>query len=144
MGEKNGVLKFSDGKSDVKNHISSSGDISVNVKKLDEFDFPSTIALIKIDVEGYEKFVLIGGAVTLSKVKCIIYESSEHQYSRYNYKTTDIINILQDQGFNIFKKHNKTIYPIATGYTSEKVENIIAVRDIDDFIIRTGYTVKIA
>lgn len=52
--------------------IGSGAGLIVEVKTLDSFNFEN-ISLIKIDVEGFEEEVLLGGIKTIAKCKPIIY-----------------------------------------------------------------------
>jgi FkbM family methyltransferase len=117
---------------DTMNHVSESNSnntITISVKQLDEFtNNLSIIDLIKIDVEGYELFVLKGAKSTLQKTKKIIFESDSRLQHNYNYKTTDIINFLKNENFNIYKLiDSNIIYEIPFNYISEQGEDLIAI-----------------
>lgn len=76
LSNKSSTLNFSF-QNNTTNRVVNNDDkksIKVAVKKLDDFDISPT--MIKIDVEGFEYFVLEGGKETLksSKLKCIIIE----------------------------------------------------------------------
>ncbi|MEO6119709.1 MAG: FkbM family methyltransferase, partial [Terriglobales bacterium] len=70
LGAEASTMRFSNLRDDDLNHIAEDGLIPVPVVPLDELSFP-TIALLKIDVEGFEKFVFEGGKNTLGKVSCV-------------------------------------------------------------------------
>ena len=117
---------------DTMNHVSESNSkntITISVKKLDDFtENLNIIDLIKIDVEGYELFVLKGARSTLQRTKKIIFESDTRLQNKYNYKTNDIINFLKNQNFKIYKLiDSKTIFEIPFNYISEQGEDLIAI-----------------
>ena len=68
LGNKKGEVNFSDSRSDSLNAIlENNNGITVPICKLDDLPInESSIALMKIDVEGYEQFVLLGA---LKKLK---------------------------------------------------------------------------
>lgn len=103
------------------------------------------INLLKIDVEGYEKFVLEGAKQTLAKVSCIYLEISEKNFSAFGYKTSDILQFLEDEGFKLLKRTSvrNEILKVDPSYLSRKLsyENLIAVRNIQDFESRTAWKV---
>jgi len=69
LGNRNGVVTFSDGKSDDTNLvITNDSGITVPIRRLDEIEIENdSVSLLKIDVEGYEKFVIEGGEYLLQK-----------------------------------------------------------------------------
>lgn len=76
--------------------------ICVRMKRLDEIGINNkSFALLKIDVEGYEKFVLQGAERLLNKVNCIYLEASELATSRFGYKITELLDFLRSKGFVI-------------------------------------------
>ncbi|RKY06137.1 MAG: hypothetical protein DRP65_12145 [Planctomycetota bacterium] len=110
------------------------------MKPLDNIDIgESSIALLKVDVEGYEKFVLEGAGRLLENILCICYESAEDHFRKFGYSCAELNDILRAKGFNLFRFANDRLLRIDKSYISENPENIIAVRDIDDFKKRTGY-----
>ena len=74
IGNKTGHVIFSNIRSDTMNSVKleSSDGIQIPIKKLDDLPISETsISLIKIDVEGYEKFVL-DGAPKMHKIPVIL------------------------------------------------------------------------
>ena len=83
------------------NKVSTSGQgIKVKVKTLDELCEHKTPDFIKIDVEGYEWFVLNGGLKTLSNdtLKLILIELNESG-KNFNIQDDQIVKLLKDNGF---------------------------------------------
>jgi FkbM family methyltransferase len=76
VGTERGVLGFSDGL-DTINHVQLvGGQIQVPVVALDEMELQSDSIFMKIDVEGFEAYVLSGGAELFrsGRVKCFMME----------------------------------------------------------------------
>ena len=77
----------------------------VTVSTLDQItQNKKNISLLKIDVDGYEKFILEGGINTLKNInlKVIIIElNGSNEY--YNYPEKDIINFLNNFHFKPYK-----------------------------------------
>lgn len=69
---------------------------------LDEFDFPQ-IDLIKIDVQGWEKLVLLGSSKLLTQYKpTLIVEFEYFQLSKTNTTCNDLFNYIRSQNYYIF------------------------------------------
>ena len=78
-------------------------EVIVKTKKLDSFTFPK-IDFIKIDVEGHEKEVLLGGKETILKYLPKMY--IEIWPKNLNY----ISEILKSMGYNNMKKTSSNNY----------------------------------
>lgn len=120
VGDAKGEIHFSNDTSDVRNHVVRMGAIVVEVDLLDNVLRPhhfTCINLMKIDVEGYEIFVLKGAVETLQQVETLFLECAGHE-RRYGYEDKDLRTLLRSQGFRVFRiMHNPN--------------NIIASRSID-------------
>jgi len=143
VGDKSGTILFSNQKSDCQNKImleKSNETIEVPIKLLDELTTEEPeINLLKIDVEGFEKFVLLGAKKTLEKTNCVYIETIEKLYNYYNYDRKKIFKILHDYGFELFTISKNSIKKISNEKSSES-DDIIGLRDINDFISRTKMT----
>jgi FkbM family methyltransferase len=64
------------------------------------------IKLLKVDTEGYEKFVFLGATRILQKTVCVIFEGLREHYARFGYEMMAVVEILQDLGFNIYSYRN--------------------------------------
>lgn len=138
VSDKSGKLIFSKNL-DTVNHVLTESEshvsVEVGVVTLDSFiddQFPS---LIKIDVEGYEKYVLQGAKLTLSnsQLKAIILEVNGSGL-RYGCSDLELIGLLGSYGFYPFSydpKNRKTKkYEDVGG-------NAIFIRDLDYVHSRT-------
>lgn len=79
------------------------GDISVNVRTLDSFAYP-TLSFIKIDVEGFEYNVLLGAEGTITRCKpTILLEYSPEYYAKYDGSHSEkIVSFLFEKGYILF------------------------------------------
>jgi hypothetical protein len=85
------------------------GDLSVGVggekieiKTLDSLEI-SKVDFIKIDVQGYEKYVLTGSENTIRNSKpIIIIEMENHQLKRFGYDVTELFETLRNFGYYIY------------------------------------------
>ena len=143
-----GSVTFSDDWNDSANHVTSDGPLVVGVETLDRLitDVPE-VAMLKIDVEGYEKFVLEGATRTLSRTACVYFEAHDATYAAMGYESADVVSLLFQQGFRVYRwlPGNVFIREIDNTYrTSDIPENLLAIRDIEYFMKRTGnrYTVS--
>jgi len=131
LGERDGFVNISNSVQDDCNSISDEGGIKIRLNKLDSI-LPKRIAqidLLKIDVEGYEKFVLEGCKNSLIKIKYIYFESFETNFNKYGYKSSDLFDFLIKNGYTIHKIENGFISnKIKNNYSSTKCENLLAVR----------------
>jgi len=142
LGNSESEIYFSDTRGDDQNHVSQNGSgIRVKMIRLDDLPISEgAIELLKIDVEGYEKFVLEGASHTLRKVSCVYIESDETHFAKYGYRCADPICLLQDNGFTMFRlTDDGLVAPIHAHYSSARCENLIAVRNLEAFLQRTGF-----
>jgi FkbM family methyltransferase len=73
LSDKNSYSSFTQKTNNVgATQIGSNLEISIATSRLDDFQFPNTISLMKIDVEGHEESMLNGGKETIMKHKPII------------------------------------------------------------------------
>lgn len=141
LGNRNGVVNFSNEKGDDRNLvITDDSGITVPLRRLDELQIENdSISLLKIDVEGYEKFVIEGCGRMLQKVKCIYFESIEKNFLKFGYKLADLLDLLTDRGFQILKVQGDKVWSILPKQYPDSCQDIVAVRDIPDFLKRTNF-----
>jgi FkbM family methyltransferase len=73
LSDKNSYSSFTQKTNNVgATQIGSNLEISIATSRVDDFQFPNTISLMKIDVEGHEESMLNGGKETIMKHKPII------------------------------------------------------------------------
>ena len=106
LSEQSGSLKFCLGL-DTVNHVLAVGEtlpsIDVPVMRLDELVGDDVPVLIKIDVEGYEREVLLGGEKTLAdpRLLAVIMETNGSG-ARYGVSDDELIAIMVRHGFSTF------------------------------------------
>jgi len=120
------------------------GSLTVKMDCLDNIILDSeNIALLKVDVEGYEKFVFEGAKKILNNTNCVYFEISKTHFSWFEYKIYDLLELLLDEGFNLFRMHeNGYISEIDSNYETDSVEDIIGIKDVEDFLNRTKLTIS--
>ena len=102
------------------------GGEEIEIKTLDSvmsngFDF------IKIDVQGYEKFVLEGAIDNIKKYKpTIVIEFEEHQLRKFGYGCKELFDMIRDLGY--------VIYLLDYHYPSDHV--CVHKDKLDDFIMK--------
>ena len=145
VGNRSGSLTFSNSKYDDVNRVlgDAGKGIQVPVQKLDTLlqKYPA-IALLKIDVEGYEKMVLEGGQETLKKTDVVYFESCQDHFTKFGYGTGELLKLLQQSGFQCFKVSGNELYGLKPDYSSSKVENLVALKDPEAFGLATGFVVR--
>ncbi len=99
VGEKSKLIRFTDIAMDDINKVEQNKTregVTVPMMRLDDIlaDIPS-IDVIKIDVEGYEKYVLEGAVETLKKTKALYIEYYEPNTQEFGYNRVEIKNMLE-------------------------------------------------
>jgi len=146
LGKENGVAFLSDIKSDDQNSIvSNNNGIEVELKRLDDLDINEEFFdLIILDAIGYEKFILEGGKIILGKTKCVHFPALEKFFKNFGYTFTDIIEIFIKSGFRIYRfTEDGIISPITEKYVPKEdlqITDLLAIRDLSDFMKRTNYS----
>lgn len=82
VGDKLGWVRFTDSRSDDQNHVANEGPIVVPMITLDSLMENEAVTLLKIDVEGFEKFVLIGANKLLEKTQFVYFEAWDEHFRK--------------------------------------------------------------
>ena len=102
LGDKKGTVSMGYDTHSGTNHIKESqGDIGV--KTLDSYSF-SEVDVIKIDVEGYEMFVLQGAKQTIMQQKPLLQIEMNKSGQRYGIHKKQISDLLQSWGMTRIRK----------------------------------------
>ena len=148
VGNQNGSIYFTNKFTDDMNQVSTSSEnnIKVPIVLLDDvIKELDNIALMKLDVEGYEKFVIEGAMQTLKKVNCIYFEVSDNNFKDFGYSSSDIFKLLEQAGFKLFKRNGnkKELLPLDLQYQApgEEYENIFGIKNTADFQSRTQWKI---
>lgn len=130
LGEAQGVVGFSDDGYDDVNHVLLEGTLKVDMIRLDDCDVVKnidSIGLIKLDVEGFELFVLRGGEKTFSKARCILFEAFNKNCEQFGYSVYELYTWFNSHGFSLIDSKTKEAIDI-TAPEKDYLQNILAVR----------------
>lgn len=119
------------GRFDDMNRIVDKDGITVPLMTLDEVlsRIDGRVRLLKIDVEGYEKFVLEGGAQSLERTDYIYFEVCEEHFARFGYRTSDLLNWIGKLGFRFYCGNSSgEKEPIPLDFVPKEWMNLIAYR----------------
>ena len=139
-----GELCFSNMRSDDCNGVVADSSLKVKSETLDLVmgNRLQRIALLKIDVEGFEKFVFEGAQDVLSVTDCVYFEAWDQHFEKYGYSTNDVLELLRCAGFGIFRLSSEDrVLPVPTDFHAMACENLIAIKQVKDFSRRTRFFV---
>ena len=134
IGDHVGTVCFSSRRQDDQNGIVSDGrGLTIQMRPLDMVVPPTArIALLKIDVEGYERFVLAGAADTLRRTDCVFFEAFDTTFAQFGYSTADLLEMLAATGFMPYRFDERgELVAIPLTYRAVRCENLLAIRDVD-------------
>ena len=144
LGEKPGIASFSDGKRDDMNRVNGDDSgLQVQIETLDRaVIYGGKIQLLKVDVEGFEKFVFLGGPRVLSRTDCVYFEVSDTHFKWFGYTTRELQEMLTGAGFSIFRLVQPgSLASVDADFSTEHFENLVAVRDPAKFEQRSGWKI---
>ena len=98
LGETHGSITIGDQRADDQNRVGE-GDAVVAMQPLDELVELPQVTLLKIDVEGFELFVLRGAARLLARTQIVYCELSADNSQRFGYHPSDAEALLSAAGF---------------------------------------------
>jgi len=131
VGDRQGEVCFSDQRCDDQNKIIPQGGQKVPMTTLDEqlFSIQGGIKLLKVDVEGYEKFVFMGASKTLSRSEYIYFEVYDPHFMPLGYTTGELLQMLKSYGFCFYQidEGGKEI-ALDTDFIPKKCMNILGKR----------------
>jgi FkbM family methyltransferase len=142
VGATAGTIGFSDDRRDDMNRVQG-GDLEVPIDRLDALvSEPGPVALLKVDVEGYEKFVFDGAPDVLRRTICVYFEVSALHFAYFQYSTRDVLHLLLSTGFNVYRVSGPaTLTAITAEFDTDRFESLVALRDEHDFKRRTGWAI---
>lgn len=131
VGDSTGYARMTNLPESDVNHIDEAG-IPVPITTLDEaLAAIHHIDLLKIDVEGYEKNVLLGAGETLEKTSAIYFENCEENFVQFGYSGDDVFDLLEASGFSCFAVDSVDfrLTRVAKGHRCvQGYENLLALR----------------
>ncbi len=144
VGTAPGTIRISQQRADDMNFVSADGDgVTVEMTTLDDLAGGlGSIDLLKIDVEGFEKFVLEGAARTLAAARNVYIELFDENFARYGYGSREILDRLTSAGFTCFVVERDGTLSEGAPDTSICL-NVLATRDAAD-LERHGFRIPSA
>lgn len=145
VGEHGGTVCMSDLHSDDQNHVLSAGRVRVKLMPLDHLlqdDMP--VALLKIDVEGYELPVLKGAGRLLRRTRAVLFEIWENHTRKYGYEVSELVGLLNGAGFEVFALDldQRALLRIPPQYRAVRCENVLALRNPGEFCSARDFTIR--
>jgi FkbM family methyltransferase len=142
VGATAGTIAFSDDRRDDMNRVGGGG-LEIPIDRLDALvTEPGPVALLKVDVEGYEKFVFEGATDVLRRTSSVYFEVSAPHFARFAYSTRDVLQLLMRDGFNVYRVSGPaTLTAITPEFDTDHFENLVALRNEPDFKRRTGWAI---
>ena len=102
VADKLAWLGFSDEpRANDQNCVKLDADLKILAVPLDLVLPAKRVKLLKIDVEGFEKFVFEGGRTILNLVDAVYFEAYEKNYDKYDTKFSEIYDLLFSYGFSL-------------------------------------------
>jgi FkbM family methyltransferase len=96
---------------------------TVQVVPLDSFNFVN-VGFIKVDVEGYEKFVLEGAQQLIQQSRPTIQlEIVSPQCRKFNYKAEDMIQWIRSWDYTVVSKNRGNLYGVFTSDSKQVFYN---------------------
>lgn len=129
LGEKDGTVSFSNDNYDDVNHITKEGGLTVPMIRLDDYEplyEVAKISCMKIDVEGYELFVLQGAVTVLKKTKHVLFEVYEESATGYGYHVEDVYDFFVVLGFSVLDPVTRTPFD-RVNLKKDTIQNLLAV-----------------
>jgi len=146
LGEANGEARLSDNSKsdDVNTVIADTRGIQVPMRRLDDLGIADkSISLLKIDVEGYEKYVIEGARGILENVRCIYFEAIESNCAKFGYGLGELIGKLEELGYCVFELCGDDVREVKPGEVTADYGDLVAVREPANFLSRAGFRSKI-
>lgn len=133
VGERAGTLTFQDRSSDDQNSVdpTGSGPIEVPVESLDVLLPPERVervALLKIDVEGFELWALRGATRLLERTDRVLIESWTEHAARFGYQVEEVFALLTGAGFTLHRFAEGALRPLEDGWRPTRCENVVGLR----------------
>lgn len=138
-GAEEGTVRFTSKYSDDQNEISDAGDVEVPLKRLDQIMPLAAVTLLKIDVEGFELFVLQGARETLAKTQAVYFEAWDPLFAKNGYGFADVARVFRDSGFALYAVDGAELTPFERE-ESPDFTNLLALRSVE-FAVSRGLTV---
>ena len=132
VGDEFGWVAFSDQRSDDQNKVVEVG-LNVPMVRLEPFlkALGKRVKLLKVDVEGFEKYVFLGSGSALQNVDFIYFEVMDSHYLNYGYDFQEIFDILNSNGFSLGVISKNELIPVKREDSFPNCCNLLAVKNSD-------------
>jgi FkbM family methyltransferase len=131
LGQEFGWVILSDQRADDQNRVCVDGaGIPVPLATLDTFLPETPIHLLKVDVEGYEKFVFEGARKTLDRTQYIYFEAKESHFNHLGYTFADLYDIISGAGFSIIFIEDGQLNEVTRDRIFDDCVNLFASRNM--------------
>lgn len=144
LGSHKSEVLFSNRLADDMNCVSTDSEgVKVEVVPLDDLPIKGKISLLKVDVEGYEKFVLEGGNRVIENSELVYFEVIAKYCQRHGYQPKELVLYLKNHGFRIFIKSKAEVLSEIGEDSIPEATMLYAIRSVHDFKQKTGYKLEI-
>lgn len=129
VGDSERKVQFSDFASDDQNFVSASGSIDVKMTTLDKLlTQEGNIKLLKIDIEGYEYFALLGGEKIISHTQNIYFEVWNRHLARTGIVAEKLLAHLTNKGFALYTVDTENKLEAVVSARFEVCQNLLATK----------------
>jgi FkbM family methyltransferase len=147
VAEHDGEVVITDDGNDDQNRVVRSGDgIAIQCRTVDGLlaSENSPIALLKIDVEGYERAVLAGAARVLERCDAVLFEVWDEHLAKYGQRASEIVRLLMQSNFEVFRPNavSRALIPVSSDYAAPRCENLLALHDVRSTCEKYGWSVS--
>jgi len=141
-GDKQGTVRFSDSRYDDMNQVDR-GSLQVPVARLDDLlPVMESVALLKVDVEGYERSVFRGAPALLSRADCVYFEVGDKMCEDFGHTAQELLGDIAAHGFQLFIADDRRHFvPLSASQSFTPYQNVVAVRQAEDLLQRTGWSI---
>ncbi len=105
------------------NNINKFKKVPINTRRLDEIQIDNNVGFIKIDVEGHEKNVIVGGKSLIIKDKPVMLIEIEERHTKIPVK--DTINFIREMNYECFHLVNDELINIENNHSKVLENNFI-------------------
>lgn len=142
VGDAQGTVQFSDSRYDDMNHVNG-GTLLVPVNTLDELIPPAEpLALLKVDVEGYELPVFKGAQETLECSRCVYFEVGDRMCRHFGYTPAELLSEVMRHGFHLLiHAEGQRLLRLRDEQPFEPYINMVAVKDPAELVQRTNWQI---
>jgi FkbM family methyltransferase len=142
VGASCGWVGFTDNDSDDQNMVAHDGQIVVPLITLDSLLADESPTLLKIDVEGFELFVLLGATALLERTQFIYFEAWDDHFKKNGYTFADVFDLLSSKNFEIVSFIGTSITKVSRDTAMPNCVNLLAYKNKSALEERTGWRVE--